>query len=91
MKIYSRHNCLDKVVGYMARAQISSRDKIVHSSGRISIEIVGKAARMQIPVLISNSSVTHGAALLGRDLNLTVIGYAREARFNIYSGTKRVK
>ena len=85
-----RHNCLDKVIGNMLINEIDASDKLVFTSGRISLDLVFKAARSSIPVVITNSSVTHGAVTAAKKLGLSVIGYARGNRFNIYSHPERI-
>jgi len=86
-----RHNCIDKIAGYMFIKKIPAQDKIIFTTGRLSIDVVYKICRMQIPIIVTNSSVTFGAALLAKKINLTVIGYARSGRFNIYSGSRRIQ
>jgi FdhD protein len=63
---------------------------MIFTSGRISIDLVLKAARIQVPVVVTNSSVTHSSVIIARRLGLTVIGYARGNRFNIYSCPERI-
>ena len=86
-----RHNCIDKIAGYMFLKKIPAQDKIIFTTGRLSIDVVYKICRMQIPIIVTNSSVTFSAALLAKKINLTVIGYARSGRFNIYSGSRRIQ
>ena len=86
-----RHNCIDKIAGYMFIKKIPAQDKIIFTTGRLSIDVVYKICRMQIPIIVTNSSVTFSAAILAKKINLTVIGYARSGRFNIYSGSSRIK
>ncbi|HEY0089890.1 MAG TPA: formate dehydrogenase accessory sulfurtransferase FdhD, partial [Candidatus Lokiarchaeia archaeon] len=71
--------------------KIPAQDKIIFTTGRLSIDVVYKICRMQIPIIVTNSSVTFSAALLAKKTNLTVIGYARSGRFNIYSGSRRIQ
>ena len=86
-----RHNCIDKIAGYMFIKKIPAQDKIIFTTGRLSIDVIYKICRMQIPIIVTNSSVTFSAALLAKKINLTVIGYARSGRFNIYSGSRRIQ
>jgi FdhD protein len=85
-----RHNCLDKIMGHMLINEIDVSDKLVFTSGRISLDLVFKAVRMSIPGVVTNSSVTHGAVVMARRLGLMVIGYARGNRFNAYSYQERI-
>ena len=60
-----RHNCLDKIIGHMLINDMDLSDKMIFTSGRISIDLVLKAARIQVPVVVTNSSVTHSAVIDG--------------------------
>ncbi len=86
-----RHNCLDKIIGNMLINGMEFTRKIIFTSGRISVDLVLKAVRVRIPAVVTNSSVTHSAAALARDLGLIILGYARGNRFNIYSYPERIK
>ena len=85
-----RHNCIDKIAGYMLIKKLIPRDKIIFTTGRLSIDVIYKICRMQVPIIVTNSSVTFGAASLAKKIGLTVIGYARGGRFNIYSCPRRI-
>ena len=85
-----RHNCLDKIMGHMLINDINPLDKMIFTSGRVSLDLVLKSVRMSIPLVITNSSVTHSAAVLAKRTDLTVIGYARGSKFNIYSYPERI-
>lgn len=85
-----RHNAADKVVGRALGDGLDLTRSVMITSGRISSEIVHKARRAQIPILISLGAPTHQAVLLARELNLTVVGFARQNRFSIFSASDRV-
>ena len=85
-----RHNCIDKLAGFMAIRKITSCDKLLFTTGRISLDIIFKAYMMKIPVIVSNSSITHSAIFLAKKTQITAIGYARGGRFNIYSHPSRI-
>ncbi|UXR71343.1 formate dehydrogenase accessory sulfurtransferase FdhD [Staphylococcus sp. IVB6240] len=85
-----RHNALDKLYGYCIKRHISVRDKILIFSGRISSEILIKAAKIGVGMIISKSAPTTLAVQLAQDLNITAIGFVREGHFNIYSHPERV-
>jgi FdhD protein len=85
-----RHNCLDKIIGHMLINGMDVSDKILFTSGRISLDLVLKAVRINIPAVVTNSSVTYSAVKLAGKLGLIVIGYARGNRFNIYSYPDRI-
>ena len=86
-----RHNTLDKIRGACLLGGLSPRSKILLTTGRISSEMLIKAVRMAVPVLISHSSPTDLAVQLARALNVTLIGYARGSRFDVYAAEDRVR
>ena len=81
-----RHNAIDKVKGEALRRGIPSEDRILLSTGRISSEMLLKAARMGVPLVASRTSPTEMAVGLAEQLNVTVCGYVRGDGFNIYAG-----
>lgn len=85
-----RHNALDKILGKALKGGIPFQDKIVLTSGRITEEMVRKVIRAQIPVLVSRSAPTDAAIEMARNLNLTLIGFARGNRMNIYSNEDKI-
>ena len=85
-----RHNAIDKIVGKALIADLCIKEGILLTSGRISSEILIKTAKLGIPVIISISAPTNMAVEIARDINMTLIGFARGSRFNIYSGDCRV-
>lgn len=85
-----RHNVFDKLYGSAFQAGIELADHAVFFSGRISSEILLKVAKMNIPILIARSAPTDLALSLAQDLNITMIGFAREDRLNIYTCPERV-
>jgi len=86
-----RHNAMDKVIGEASIMGIGLSDKIVLTSGRVSSEILIKAAKAGIPVIVSRSSPTDLAVELSVRLGVTVIGFARGHRMNIYSNPERIR
>jgi FdhD protein len=85
-----RHNAMDKVIG---RALVERRDltrMVALLSGRLSFEMALKAARAQIPILAAVSAPTTMALKLGQELHLTLAGFAREDRLNIYTHPQRL-
>jgi FdhD protein len=85
-----RHNTLDKVAGECLSRNISMQDAILLTTGRVSVEMLGKAARMQVPVVATLNSPTHLAVELARQWGITLIGYARGTRMHVYTGWQRV-
>ncbi len=85
-----RHNALDKVIGRALIEEIDLKDKIILTSGRISSEMIIKVLKQGIPFLVSRSAPTAAAVNIARDRNITLIGFCRGKRFNLYSGEERV-
>lgn len=85
-----RHNAVDKVVGKALMENKPIENAALLVSGRISSEIVLKTIKLGIPVLISQSGPTAMSLALAKKTNMTLIGFARAFRFNIYSGAFRV-
>lgn len=90
MEDLGRHNCIDKIFGHMMINGIDPEDKMIFTSGRASLDLVFKALRMAVPIIVTNSSVTYDAAEIAQKVGLTLIGYARGKRFNIYSCPERI-
>lgn len=85
-----RHNAVDKVVGYCFLKGIPLEDKILLCSGRLSYEMVSKALRVRIPILISLSAPTSLAVYLAEQFGETLIGYLRGGRMILYAHPERV-
>jgi FdhD protein len=85
-----RHNAIDKIFGECILNDIPTGDRIVVTSGRVSSEILLKAANRNIPLLISKSAPTDLGVKLANDLGVTLIGFARGKRMNVYSNDWRV-
>ncbi len=85
-----RHNTLDKITGECLMTGMPMRDKILLTTGRISSEMVLKAARMQVPIVVSRGTPTERAVRLGEELGITVVGYARGNRLSVFSGEERL-
>ena len=80
-----RHNTLDKIIGESLVKNIELNDKIIYTSGRISSEMLVKTAKAHIGTVISRSTVTNVAKEIADELGITLIGFSRKNRFNIYS------
>ncbi len=81
-----RHNAVDKVKGQALFAGVETAGRILLSTGRISSEMLLKAARMGVPVVASRTSPTEMAVGLAEQLGITVIGYVRPDSLNLYAG-----
>ncbi len=85
-----RHNAVDRVLGYAFLNRIDTSDKILLLTGRISSEILIKAARRGVPLVVSRSAPTKLALELAGQFGVTVVGFARGERFSIYSHKERI-
>jgi len=86
-----RHNAIDKVLGECLLRDIpTADDHIMITSGRVSSEILLRVARRNIPLLISKSAPTNLGVRLASDLGVTLIGFARGKRMNVYAHGWRV-
>jgi FdhD protein len=85
-----RHNTLDKIRGACLLGDVATRDRILISSGRISSEMITKARKMEIPIVVSRTSPTVMSIRLAQTWNMTLIGYVRGRQLRIYAGAERV-
>lgn len=86
-----RHNTLDKVMGECLLRDLSPADHILLTTGRISSEMLLKAALMGVPIVASRTSPTDLSVALAQDLNITLIGYVRGSMLNVYAGAERLR
>lgn len=85
-----RHNTLDKIQGECLLRKMTTKDRILLTSGRLSSEMLRKAAKMQTPIIASLTSPTERALTLARDMGITLIGRARGGRLSVYSCMERL-
>lgn len=85
-----RHNAVDKIIGGMVLRGDSAGDKFLLLSGRISSEMLLKTVRIGIPIIISRSAPTDMAVRLAKQLKVSLAGFARGSRMNIYSEERRI-
>jgi len=86
-----RHNTLDKIAGLCLMKNAFPETRILITTGRISSEMLQKAARMLVPILISRTSPSSLSIEMAERYGITLIGYARRHRFNVYTDPQRVK
>jgi FdhD protein len=87
-----RHNAMDKVVGWaLRRGLVPLHDHVLCVSGRLSFELVQKAAVAGAPVLVGVGAPTSLAISLAQDRGMTLAGFAREGEVNLYAGPERVE
>jgi len=80
-----RHNAVDKIVGEVILKGEETKDKFLLLFGRVSSEILIKAARLGVPLIVSRSAPTNMAIKLAKQLNITLAGFARGERLNLYT------
>jgi FdhD protein len=86
-----RHNAVDKVVGFaLAQDLIPLARHALMVSGRLSFEIVQKAAAAGVPILSAVSAPSSLAVELADDLGMTLVGFLRESNFNVYTQPQRI-
>lgn len=86
-----RHNALDKLVGSaMLADELPLSDRIVMVSGRSSFEILQKCLTAKVPIVCAVSAPSSLAVTLAREFGITLIGFLRGQKFNVYSGFERI-
>ena len=85
-----RHNAIDKIFGECLLQDVNPDGRIILTSGRVSSEILIKAAKRNIALLISKSAPTDMGVRLASDLGITLIGFVRGKRMNVYANDWRV-
>jgi FdhD protein len=86
-----RHNSLDKIAGRCVLDNIELARKILVTTGRISSDMIQKAARIGAAVVISRTSASSLSVTLADKWGITLIGYARHDQFVIYAHPERIK
>ena len=85
-----RHNAIDKIIGQCILTDVPADSHGLIFSGRISSEMLLKAARRGFSVVISVASPTNVAVRMANDMGMTVVGMVRGKRMNVYSGAWRI-
>ncbi len=85
-----RHNTIDKIQGECLATGISTKDHLILTTGRVSSEMLLKAARMQTPVVVSRHTPTGSAVTLASELGIALVGRAAGNRLSVYSHPERL-
>ncbi|MGZ6524034.1 MAG: formate dehydrogenase accessory sulfurtransferase FdhD [Tumebacillaceae bacterium] len=85
-----RHNALDKIYGHCLKHRIPLADKVIVFSGRVSSEVLLKAAKIGCAIVLSKSAPTELALDMAEELGITVVGFIRNRSLNVYTHTERI-
>ena len=85
-----RHNAVDAIAGWMWLEGIDGADKIFYTTGRLTSEMVIKAAQMRIPVLVSRSGLTKMGHEVAQKVGITMIGRAVGKHYLLFTGASRL-
>ena len=85
-----RHNAVDKTVGAASLAKAELNNCLLVLTGRLTADIIVKAARARIPLVASLAAALDSGIALAKDLDLTLVGFARGKRLNVYSFPERI-
>ncbi len=84
-----RHNAIDTIAGWMALHGVAGGDKVFYTTGRLTSEMVMKAAQLGVPIIVSRNGVTAMGHELATRLGMTLFGRAANRHFLCYSGLER--
>ena len=84
-----RHNAIDTITGWMALHGIRGADKVFYTTGRLTSEMVMKAAQIGVPIIVSRNGVTAMGHEMAQKLGMTLFGRAANRHFLCYTGFER--
>ena len=85
-----RHNAIDTIAGWMWMRAIGGADKVFYTTGRLTSEMVIKAAQMGVPIVVSRSGITEMGLEVAQRVGLCAVGRATHKRFLCYSAFERL-
>lgn len=85
-----RHNAFDKVIGKAFLDDVATDDKLMLTTGRLSAEMISKAVAADLSIVVGRGAVTALGVDLAKRFGITVVGFARANRFNVYTGYQRI-
>jgi FdhD protein len=86
-----RHNAVDAIAGFMWLDGVDGRDKIFYTTGRLTSEMVIKAAQMGVPFLVSRSGLTQMGHDIAKQVGMTMIGRATNKHYLLFAGAERFR
>jgi FdhD protein len=85
-----RHNAVDKVIGMAALNKVNLNECFLALSGRMSGDVAFKAAKVGLPIIASIAAALSSGVALAEEANLTLVGFVRGKRMNIYTASERI-
>ena len=85
-----RHNAVDKIIGHAYFENVSLNNKMIALTGRINTEIIDKVVSVGVPIVSSKAPATDMAIKIALEKRITVIGFVRDHRMTVYSGSERI-
>ncbi len=86
-----RHNAVDAISGWMWLNDVTGRDKVFYTTGRLTSEMVIKVAQMEVPLLLSRSGVTEMGLRLAKQIGIGMVARAKGKHFLVYNGQQQFK
>lgn len=85
-----RHNAIDKVIGLASMAKKDIKKSVLYATGRLSMEMVVKCVMHKIPIVVSKAAVTFQGIKSANEHGVTLIGFARGSKMNVYTHSGRI-